>query len=69
MWYRSWPVHSIMIGVIWGLILLAVLSFFLKEAQAISPWKVIGEHLIIALCLVVITYAVGDRVKGFGGVE
>src|SRR3990172_4532519 len=52
------------IGVIWGLLLLAGLSFFVARAQAIPPWKVIGEHLLIALCVVVITHAVGDWVQG-----
>jgi len=58
-----------MIGVICGLTLLTVLSFFLTQAQAISLWKVIGEHLVITLCLVVITHAVGDWVRGFWKVE
>jgi vacuolar iron transporter family protein len=56
--------QAIVISVIWGLLLLAVLSFFVARAQAIPPWKVIGEHLLIALCVVVITYAVGDWVQG-----
>ncbi len=56
--------QAIVISVIWGLLLLAVLSFFVARAQAIPPWKVIGEHLLIALCVVVMTYVVGDWVQG-----
>jgi len=56
--------QAIVISVIWGLLLLAVLSFFVARVQAIPPWKVIGEHLLIALCVVVITHAVGDWVQG-----
>jgi VIT1/CCC1 family predicted Fe2+/Mn2+ transporter len=56
--------QAIVISVIWGLLLLAVLSFFVAQAQAIPPWKVIAEHLLIALCVVVMTYAVGDWVQG-----
>jgi VIT1/CCC1 family predicted Fe2+/Mn2+ transporter len=56
--------QAIVISVIWGLLLLAVLSFFVARAQAIPPWKVIGEHLLIALCVVVMTHAVGDWVQG-----
>jgi VIT1/CCC1 family predicted Fe2+/Mn2+ transporter len=55
--------QAIVISVIWGLLLLAGLSFFVARAQAISPWKVIGEHLLIALCVVAITHAVGDCVQ------
>lgn len=61
--------QAIVISVIWGLLLLAVLSFFVARAQAISPWKVIGEHLLIALCVVVITHAVGDWVQGLAAAE
>jgi VIT1/CCC1 family predicted Fe2+/Mn2+ transporter len=61
--------QAIVISVIWGLLLLAVLSFFVARAQAISPWKVIGEHLLIALCVVVITHAVGDWVQGLAVAE
>lgn len=57
--------QAIVISVMWGVFLLTVLSFFLARAQGISPWKVIGEHLVIALCVVAITHAVGDWVKGF----
>lgn len=56
--------QAIMISVIWGLLLLAILSFFVARAQAIPPWKVIGEHLIIALCVVAMTHAVGDWAQG-----
>ena len=56
--------QAIVISVIWGLLLLAGLSFFVARAQAIPSWKVIGEHLLIALCVVAITHAVGDWVQG-----
>jgi len=61
--------QAIVISVTWGLFLLAVLSFFVARAQAIPPWKVIGEHLLIALCVVVMTHAVGDWVQGLVGAE
>ena len=56
--------QAIVISVIWGLFLLAILSYLVAQAQVIPPWKVIGEHLLIALCVVVITYVVGDWVQG-----
>jgi len=55
--------QAVVISVIWGLLLLAGLSFFVARAQAISPWKVIGEHLLIAMFVVAITHAVGDWVQ------
>lgn len=57
--------QAIVISIAWGLFLLTALSFFVARAQAISPWKVIGEHLLIALCVVAITHVVGDWVQGW----
>ncbi|MGB4066929.1 MAG: hypothetical protein WBK08_02745 [Nitrospira sp.] len=57
--------QAIVISIVWGLFLLTVLSFFIARAQAIAPWKVIGEHLLIALCVVAMTHVVGDWVNGF----
>jgi len=56
--------QAIMISVVWGMFLLAALSFFVARAQAIPPWKVIGEHLLIALSVVAMTHAVGEWVQG-----
>ncbi|MBA5868264.1 MAG: hypothetical protein GDA67_16340 [Nitrospira sp. CR1.3] len=55
--------QAVVLSVIWGLLLLAGLSFFVARAQAISPWKVIGEHLLIAVFVVAISHAVGDWVQ------
>ncbi|CUS35077.1 VIT1/CCC1 transporter family protein [Candidatus Nitrospira nitrificans] len=57
--------QAIIISMAWGLLLLTALSFFIARAQAVAPWKVIGEHLFIALCVVMITHVVGDWMKGF----
>lgn len=51
---------AVIVSILWGLILLAALSFFVARTQAIAPWKVIGEHLVIALCVVALAHAVGD---------
>lgn len=55
---------AIVLSVLWGLLLLALLSFILARAQRTNPWKVVGEHLVIALCVVAVTHAVGDWVQG-----
>lgn len=57
--------QAIVISIIWGLFLLTALSFFVARAQSIAPWKVIGEHLLIALCVVAITHVVGDWVQSW----
>ncbi len=40
---------AILINVIWGLSLLCIFSFSIAKEQKTKPWKVVAEHLIIAL--------------------
>ena len=53
---------AITVSVGWGLTLLTVLSYFLARAQQIQAWKVIVEHVVIGVSVVVITHYVGDWV-------
>jgi VIT1/CCC1 family predicted Fe2+/Mn2+ transporter len=55
--------QAIVISVIWGLLLLATLSFFVARAQRMTPWKAIGEHMLIGLCVIAITHYLGDWVR------
>jgi len=57
--------QAIVISVIWGLFLLTALSIVVARVQALSAWKVIGEHVLIALCVVVITHIVGDWIQSW----
>lgn len=50
---------AITISVLWGLLLLSVLSFNIAKAEAVKPFKVITEHLAIALVVIIITNWVG----------
>ena len=52
--------QAILISVIWGLSTLSVFSFIIAKQQKENPWKVVTEHLIIGLAVVVITHFVGD---------
>ncbi len=51
------------ICVIWGLLLLGILSFFVAKNEKTKPWKVIGEHFMIALVVVGVTYFVGGLIS------
>jgi VIT1/CCC1 family predicted Fe2+/Mn2+ transporter len=50
---------AIIVSVIWGLSLLTVFSLYLAREQGEKPWKVVGEHLLIAMLVIVITHYVG----------
>ncbi len=54
---------AIVTSVVWGLSLLAVLSLFLARTQKIAPWKVIGEHVLIGICVVAITHFLGNWIR------
>lgn len=52
--------EAIIISVVWGLSLLGVFSFYIAKQQKAKPWKVVMEHLLIALIVIGITNYVGD---------
>lgn len=51
---------AIIVSIIWGLSLLGIVSFYLAKQQRAEPWKVIGEHLLIALMVIGATHYAGD---------
>lgn len=53
---------AIIIGVVWGLLVLVVLSFILAKQQNEKPALVIGEHLAIAVFVLISTHYVGDLI-------
>ncbi len=58
---------AILVSVVWGLLLLGILSFHMARDQQMRPWKVISEHLLIAALVIVATYYVGIWVRSTFG--
>jgi VIT1/CCC1 family predicted Fe2+/Mn2+ transporter len=54
---------AILVSVLWGLGVLAILSYKIAMSQGRKPWRVIAEHLLIALAVIVITHFVGDWIS------
>lgn len=50
---------AIIINIIWGIILLSGVSFYISKESKIQPWKVIVEHLSIAILVIVIAHYLG----------
>ena len=50
---------AIVVSVIWGLCLVSVLSFWIASLSGVAAWKVIVEHLVITVTVVVIAHLVG----------
>jgi len=54
---------AIIISVIWGLLVVSVLSFEVAREERKKPWKVVGEHLFISIVVIIATHYVGDLVS------
>jgi VIT1/CCC1 family predicted Fe2+/Mn2+ transporter len=50
---------AIIISVIWGFLLLSLFSYHIAKIQKSNPMKVIGEHVIIGIIVIVITNYIG----------
>ena len=53
---------AIIICLIWGLGMLGFFSYTIARREKCSCWGVIGEHLVIAVAVIIITYLVGEFV-------
>ena len=51
---------AIVVSVLYGLVLLSLFSLYMAKEQGEKPWKVIGEHLVIAIVVIVLTHYVGE---------
>ena len=54
---------AIVVSLIWGLSILTVLSYIIARSQGAPPWKVVGEHLMIAIVVIGVTHWVGDWIR------
>lgn len=56
---------AIIISIVWGLLLLALFSFYIAKQKNMNPLKSIFEHLIIAVIVIIITHLLGNWVSGW----
>ncbi|MCK5612454.1 hypothetical protein KAR91_61850, partial [Candidatus Pacearchaeota archaeon] len=50
---------AVIINIAWGFLLLVIFNYYLAKSKKENPWLVIGEHLLIAVVVIIITYFVG----------
>jgi len=59
---------AVVVSILWGLLVLGILSYRMARAENAKPQNVIGEHLFIAMMVIIITHYVGDMIGLlFGG--
>ena len=56
---------AIIVSLLWGLTLLTVLSYTMAKSKGEAPWKIVTQHVLIALAVIGITHWVGDWVATF----
>jgi VIT1/CCC1 family predicted Fe2+/Mn2+ transporter len=57
--------NAIIFSIFWGLSLIGVLSFYLAKQQKTKPYKVILEHVFIAVLVIIFTHYIGQFVASF----
>lgn len=50
---------AVIVAVVWGFLLLVILNYYLARKNQHSTWKMIFEHLLIAIVVIIITHFVG----------
>ncbi len=50
---------AIVVSIAWGLSTLSIFSLYMAKGQREKSWKVVGEHLLIAVVVIIITHNVG----------
>lgn len=59
--------QAVIASLVWGMLVIIVLSYFLARAQNASPVMIIAEHLTIAVLVVVFSHLIGVWVRNTFG--
>lgn len=55
--------QAVIASLLWGMLVIIVLSYFLARAQKASPVLIVAEHLGIAILVVVLSHLIGEWVS------
>jgi VIT1/CCC1 family predicted Fe2+/Mn2+ transporter len=59
--------QAVIASLLWGMLVIIVLSFLLARVQKASPYSIIAEHLGIAILVVVFSHLIGVWVSNTFG--
>lgn len=51
---------AIIVGIIWGLSLIAIFSLYIARRQRVKSYRAVIEHLLIAILVIIACHYVGD---------
>jgi len=52
--------NAILVSIFWGVFLITVFSFYMAKSQNQNPYKVIAEHVLITVLVVLSAHYLGD---------
>lgn len=55
--------YAIIASVIVGLIVLAVLSYYIAKAHKLNPYRTVAEHLVVAILVLMVAQLIGSAIK------
>ncbi|NQU83212.1 MAG: hypothetical protein HQ536_00725 [Parcubacteria group bacterium] len=58
---------AIIVSIIWGLVLLGTFSYITARIQKIKAWKIVLEHTLLTIFVIIATYFVGVFVRSVFG--
>jgi len=58
---------AVLVSILWGFLLLGGFSYYIARQQKAKAWKVIGEHLLIASFVIIITFYAGEWINSVFG--
>ncbi|MFC2149664.1 VIT1/CCC1 transporter family protein [Candidatus Auribacterota bacterium] len=59
---------AIIVSIAWGLLMLSLLSYRIAREENTKSWKVVAEHLVIAVVVIILTHFTGVWIgRSFGG--
>ncbi|MBU1246306.1 MAG: hypothetical protein KKH88_03025 [Nanoarchaeota archaeon] len=56
---------AIIVSIVYGLTLITIFSYYMAKEQKVNTYKIIFEHLIIAIIVIIVTHYIGDLIASF----
>ncbi|MBW2982398.1 hypothetical protein KY343_05950 [Candidatus Woesearchaeota archaeon] len=57
--------NAVIASIIWGLFLIALVSYYIAKKEKAKPFKVITEHLTLTVLVIILTHLVGIFVAAY----
>lgn len=56
---------AIIVGIVWGVTLISVFSYYIAISKKKSPYRTIAEHLFITFIVIILTYHLGKIINAY----